>query len=134
VTWPSTGPVDPAQCEPGIHGRSVGLNAAGETQERTESAGGSIVKPRVEVANALTHNQATEALQQLVTNGDALIISENVFKRRAFVVIQLLGWPQAQPANVHAARPALSPMRLASRVGVWRWPRSAPGNDHAVQE
>jgi hypothetical protein len=48
--------------------------------ERTESAVRSIVKPPVEIANALAHNQPTKTLQQLVTSSDAPVVSKNVVR------------------------------------------------------
>jgi hypothetical protein len=85
----------PMQSEFRVHGRSVGLNAAGKTHKRTQSTGSSVGQPVVKVAYALTDNQTAKALKQLVAGSDRLIVGEHVLECFAFVLLQLVRWSLA---------------------------------------
>jgi hypothetical protein len=132
VAFDGTG--GPRQGEPGVDGRSIRLDAAGQAHERTKSAVGCLLEPRVEITHALPHDQAAKALQQLVAGGDAFVVRKDVFERFTFVLIELVRRTQTQPANVGppcSGRPA-SPW--TARDGVGRWPRSTPRDQCSIQQ
>src|SRR5438045_6841794 len=58
-----------------IHdGGEVCLDSACEAHERTEPTGLRILQPIGEIVRALTHDQTSKALEQLVSGGEALVV------------------------------------------------------------
>ena len=66
--------------------------------------------------------KATELLEQGVALGEFVVLSKHLVKRGVFVGIELVGWPQAQPAHAVPTEASAALTRRAPSAGARRPP------------
>jgi len=105
---PFYGPGRPGKTQSRIDGCAIVLDAMGEADEWGKSTGNRIVQPAIQVTNAAPCDQSTEALEQAIAGCQALVFFESDLQSPMFLVVELLRWPEAEPAQVEAFDPSRS--------------------------
>jgi hypothetical protein len=132
VDVPLHGPGGPGQAQGGFDGGSVGLYSAREADEGREPTGLGVGEPRRQSGEVAHGYHLAEALQESVAPGQLHILRQGVLKQQLLGWCELLGWPQAQPAQADAPHTSSPPRPSTIRVG--RWPRTAPGQQRLSQQ
>jgi hypothetical protein len=95
-----------------------------EAGKWTKIAGFGIRQPVIQVAHAPPGDDATETLEQCISEGESIVALEKVTECIELVRFELIRWTKTEPTHVDAfdARPTAS--RSSARF--WRRTRAAP--------
>ena len=95
----------------------------GETDERTELAGGRVLQPLIELMHTPPRDQATKSLQQFVSKSETFIVLQDLLECVA-LNRELIGWTETQPPHVDALDAWSAAPTSSARF--WRWTRAPP--------
>src|ERR687885_586319 len=92
-------PVGPVEREGRVHRSAIRVDPAGEAHEGWQSARASIREEGVKATVVSLLDNLSESLHQSVGLRQLSILLQEVLQGAAFLLVQLLGWAQAEPAR-----------------------------------